>query len=113
MNSQNDKHNELQRREKELEERERSLRLRELEAEIYQREKAQDPPLYETRKDNPPDSKLKRWGRKLANVGKFLAVVIGVVVTMRIAYWLALMVMVTGIGWISYKIFLESDRPKD
>ena len=120
MNSFNHKEEELRRREKELEERERAIRLQELEAEINQVPTAEmsqsqqaggaDPPLYETRKHQEPEGKLKQWQRKLINIGKFLGIVVVVVVTIRIAMWLAMAVMVGLIGWLGYKLFLEEDR---
>jgi hypothetical protein len=65
----------LRRREKELEERELALRMRELEAEINQ------PPLSQTVKHQPPETKLQRWKKQLIRVGTFLGVVVGVIIT--------------------------------
>ena len=114
MNSNNENENELELKVKELQKREQLLRLRELEAEIQDQRKEQqrqqqyqEPPFYPTRKDNPPENRLSRWKKKLGNVAKFLGFAIAVFVTVRIAYGLSIMIMVTGIVWISYKIFLE------
>ncbi|MDP8964247.1 MAG: hypothetical protein M3O33_09745 [Cyanobacteriota bacterium] len=106
MNSQDDKENELRRRERELQAREQAIRLRELDAEINQ------PPLLQTAKHREPNSSLKPWYGKLVNVGKFLAVVVTVVIAIRVATWLATVIMVGAVAWVAYKIFLESDRPK-
>jgi Flp pilus assembly protein TadB len=106
MNSQDDNENELQRRERELQEREKALRLRELEAEIDQ------PSLYETAKHQEPQSSLKRRYGQLINVAKFLAIVVGVVVVIKVGQTLAYVVMVGAIAWVAYKIFLETERSK-
>jgi hypothetical protein len=109
MNPQNDKDNELKHQEKELEKREQLLRLREIEVEIYEKEKSQETFFYSTRKENPPEGRLKRWRRTLVNITKFFGFVLATVVTIRIVYGLAIIIMVGGVVWIFYKIFLEKD----
>lgn len=108
MTSQNDKdrHNEIQRLERELQERERKIRLRELEAEINQ------PPLYPTTKDKPSEKSLKQRYKTLVNVGKFLALVVVVAVTFKIAIALASVILVGAVAWVAYKLFFESKRSK-
>ena len=106
MNSQDNQDNELRRRERELKEREHQIRLREIEAEINQ------PPLHKTQKHQPPESSVKRWYGKLLSVGKFLAVVVAVVVAFKVAVSLAYVVIVGAVAWVAYKIFLEKDRAK-
>ena len=106
MNSQNDNENELQRREREIQERERSIRLRELEAEINQ------PPLYQTQKHQPPESSRKKRYKQLVNVGKFLALVVVVAVSFKIATTLATVILVGGVAWVAYKLFFEGDRKR-
>ena len=125
MNSHNDKDEEIRRREQDLEERERAIRLRELEAEIHQAAAedirnpstpAGEPPLYPTRKHEEPEGKLKRWRRKLANIAKFSAVILGTIVVISagalIAKWIVTGLMVLAVGWFAYKFFLEEERPK-
>lgn len=111
MNSPNRKEEELQQREKELQEREHALRLRELEAELYQQSPTSEPPISPTSKHREPEGKLNQRFRQVVTVVKFLGIVIAVVVAVRIATWLATAVMVGGIAWIAYKLFLEKDRP--
>ncbi|HBL13554.1 MAG TPA: hypothetical protein DD379_19585 [Cyanobacteria bacterium UBA11162] len=106
MNSPNDEHRELQRREQELQKREQELRLRELEAEINQ------PPLYKTVKHEQPESKLQRWGRKAILVGKFLAFVIVGYGVVKLGTIVASIAIVGAIAFIGYKIFLEGDRTR-
>jgi hypothetical protein len=110
MNNPNEKEQDLARREKEILERERALRLQEMETEIYQEQNYQkgDAPFVQTRKDNPPEGKMKQWLRKAVNVGKFLGVVVAVIVAVKVAYWLALTIMVAGVGFVAYKLFLEN-----
>lgn len=108
MTSQNDKdrHNEIQRLERELQERERKIRLRELEAEINQ------PPLYPTTKDKPSEKSLKQRYKTLVNVGKFLALVVVVAVSFKIAAMLATVILVGGVAWVAYKLFFDGDRKR-
>jgi hypothetical protein len=106
MASEDDKEQELQRREAELRKRELEIRLRELESEIN------PPPLYETVKHEQPEKATDRWKRQIVQVGKFMGIVIAVIVAVRIASWLATIVMIGGIAWVAYQIFLANDRPK-
>ena len=106
MSSQDDKDNELQRREQELQARERAIRLRELEAEINQ------PLLYQTQKSQKLETSAKQRYGKLIKVGQFFALVIAVVVAIRIATALAFVIMVGAVAWVAYKIFFQSDRAK-
>ena len=106
MDSHEDKEKQLQQREKEIEAREQAIRLRELEAEIYNNE----PPLYQTTKQERSEGKFKIWLKKTVNIAKFFGIVIGVVVAVKIAYWLALVIMIGGVSWIGYKVFIEKDE---
>ncbi|HEY9638756.1 MAG TPA: hypothetical protein V6D14_35560 [Coleofasciculaceae cyanobacterium] len=104
MNSQDDQEKELRRREQELQAREHAIRLRELESEINQ------PLVHQTVKHREPESSLKRWYRQLVNVGKFVGIVVAVVVGIKVATWLATVIIVGGIAWVAYKLFFEGDR---
>jgi len=106
MNSQNDKDKALQRREQELQEREQAIRLRELEAELYQKE----PPLYQTVSQEKRENWLKQWQRKLGRVAKFAALILVVIASYKIAVQLAGVIIVGTIAFVSYKLFLESDK---
>ncbi|UBF28424.1 hypothetical protein K9N68_11440 [Kovacikia minuta CCNUW1] len=118
MDSQNNKDEELRRRENELQAREHALRLRELEAEIYQQASSQEPPIAPTTKHQASENTLKQRYRQALNVAKFLGIVVAVVVAVKIATWLATAIVVGGIAWVAYKIFFESksseknQRPK-
>ncbi len=107
MNSPNDKERELKRLEEDIKKREQALRLREMEAEIN------EPPLYKTVKHEQSEGKLQQWGRKLVMLGKFLAIVLVVVVTIQVGIKLAYALIIGAIAWVGYKIFFESDRTKD
>lgn len=99
------KEEELRRREEALKEREIQIRMRELEHELG------SPTVHPTTKlDNPP-RKRRPWYKKLPDIGKFLLILIAVVVAVRIAAWLATAVLVLGVGWVGYKLFIEGDRP--
>ena len=119
MNSNDDQEKELRRKQKELEEREKLLRLKELENEIYERaerekedrirDQQKEPDFYPTRKDNPPENKLVRWQKKAMNIVKFGGFMVAAFITIKVAYTLSLVIMITGIGWFAYKIFIEKD----
>lgn len=106
MNSQDNKEQELQRREQELQAREHAMRLRELEAEINK------PLLYQTVKHQVPERSPQRWYGKLLITGKFLVLVVAVVVCIRLATSLAYLIMVGAVAWVVYKLFFDGDRSK-
>ncbi|MEG4582268.1 hypothetical protein QUA71_22020 [Microcoleus sp. MON1_C5] len=110
MNSPDKKARELRHQEQELRKREQESRLRELEAEIDR----SVPEYLRTSKYEEPDSqvngKLKQWRRKILAVAQFTGIVIAVVVAVRIASWLATALMVGGIAFIAYKMFVEENR---
>lgn len=115
MNPQNDndRENAIQRREQELQEKERAIRFRELEAEIYGREKDRETPFYQTQKNELQESSLKRGFKKFKKWAKFLGFVVvgfGVVyVGVQVGIWLTYALIVSVIGFIGYKMFLEKD----
>lgn len=107
MTTPEEKERELERRERELREREQAIRLKELEEELN---KTDDPPYYETQKHEPQEGKLKRWSKKLAKIGKFLGIVVAVIVSVKVAAWLTSVIIIGAIAWVGYKLFLEDDR---
>jgi Flp pilus assembly protein TadB len=105
MDSPDKKARELRHKEQELRKREQEIRVRELEAEIDR-----SVPEYRTTKYEEPDSqvkegKLQQWRRKIIAVAQFTGIVIAVVVAVRIATWLATVVIVGGIALIAYQMF--------
>jgi len=109
MDSPDKKARELRHKEQELRKREQETQLRELEAEIDR-----SVPEYRTSKYEEPDSqvtgKLQQWRRKIIAVAQFTGIVIAVVVAVRIAFWLATVVIVGGIALIAYKMFFAEER---
>jgi Flp pilus assembly protein TadB len=110
MDSPDKKARELRHKEQELRKREQEIRLRELETEIDS-----SVPEYRTSKYEEPDSKVKegqlqQWHRKLIAVAQFTGIVIAVVVAVRIATWLATVVIVGGIALIAYKMFFAEHK---
>jgi hypothetical protein len=101
----NSREEELRRREEVLKARELEIRLRELEAEI---EKQHEPPVQPTRKHAQKSPKELVWYQRLPNVVKLGVVFVAVIVAVNIAHWLATIVIVGTIAWVSYKLFLES-----
>jgi hypothetical protein len=111
MSSSNPDDEQLRQREQEIRDRERAIRLRELEAELHQ------PPLLPTVKlptvkQPPADAKLQGKYRQIRNVATFFGLVVVVAVAVKIASQLATAVMVGGIAWVAYKIFMDSKPPK-
>lgn len=109
MSSQDDKYKDLQHREKELQERERSIRLREIETELYQ----QQPPMHQTvplKQQQKSEGWLKRWQRRILKLGKFAALIVVVVISYKVAVQLAGVIIVGTIAFVSYKLFIESDK---
>jgi ferric-dicitrate binding protein FerR (iron transport regulator) len=104
MNPQNKQEEELRRREQELQEREQALRIKQLELELGHA------PITSAGKSAPSESPVNRRYRQILNLAKFLGLVIAVVVAIRIAAWLATMVMIGSVIWVIYKLFFASDR---
>ncbi|MGK7938863.1 MAG: hypothetical protein AB4062_01620 [Crocosphaera sp.] len=109
----NEEEQQLKQREQALQQREQEIRLRELELEIFRRTQETEPPLYQTTKENPVEKPRKLWLKKLIGVSKFFALIVVVFVALRIAYWLALGIMIGSMTWASYKLFLEGNSSKN
>lgn len=114
MDSYDDKQKEIERKEAELKAREQALRFKELEAEIYQDNASQDPPVSPTRKHDPSPSPLALKWKKMVKFVKFLGfTLIGIAllrVGLMIGLWLSYAVLVGIIGFIGYRIFLAEDK---
>jgi Flp pilus assembly protein TadB len=100
----NSKDEEMRRREQEIQERERSLRLRELEAEISQ------PPLIPTVKHQESKGSMNQRMKRAIEIGKFLGLIIGVVVAVKVGVLLAQVVLIAAVAFVGYKLFLSGDR---
>ena len=119
MTTPEDKKRELNRREAKLQAKERELRLRELETEIYREQEAQtevvaEPPLSQTRKEQPKPNSIQKFGRKLAKFAKFVGFVVGGIAIIKVGFfvgmWLTYFVMAGIIAVIGYQIFLKEDN---
>ncbi|MEH2372437.1 DUF3040 domain-containing protein [Nostoc sp.] len=106
MTSESDRQIELEHRERILREREVELRLREMEINIH----ATDAAFHQTVKHQPEDSP-KPWMKKVILGGKLFALGVVALVAVRIASVLAGFIIVGALGWMSYKLFLESKKP--
>lgn len=113
MNSKQNKDEELRSREQELARREQEIRLRELEAELHQPQ----PPVMPTSKLEPKKRKRPKWLRKVVNVSKFLGLVLGALILVRVASvlaWYAVAAILVGaIAFVGYKLFLEDGKDDD
>ncbi|MFK8184987.1 MAG: hypothetical protein AB8B99_16570 [Phormidesmis sp.] len=96
----------IRRKEKELEAREIKARLKELENEL---EQIPVTPTYKHNEQEAPATKEKSRGflQQMNDVGKFVLIVFSVVVAIRVAAWVGFAIMMAGVVWVSYKIFLE------
>lgn len=105
MNSPNDHDEQLRLREQELQEREYALRLREIEAELHQ------PSISPTVQQPAAAGKLQKYCQ-LLNVMAFFGLVVAVVVAVKIASQVATAIMVGGIAWIAYQMFVQGRRSR-
>ncbi|MBW4613126.1 MAG: DUF3040 domain-containing protein [Desmonostoc vinosum HA7617-LM4] len=103
MTSQNDRHEELEQRERLLRQREMELRLREMEAKIHD----PDAPFYQTVKHQQPNSQ-KPWMKKFILGAKLIAIGVTVLIAVRIAAILAGIIIVAALTFVSYKLFFDS-----
>ncbi|MEH2196144.1 MAG: DUF3040 domain-containing protein [Nostoc sp.] len=105
MTSERDRQKELEHRERTLREREVELRLREMETNIH----ATDAAFHQTVKHQPENSQ-KPWMKKLILGGKLFALGVVALIAVKIASVLAGFIIVGVLGWVSYKLFLESKK---
>ena len=99
---------------------EQESRLRELEIEIERGRVANrqlnydQTPVYKTRKHNPPQNSIQKFGSKIAKYAKFTAfVVVGVAIIRAgflIGMWLTYFVFASIIAAIGYQIFLKDEK---
>ncbi|MEM9567168.1 MAG: hypothetical protein AAF974_02585 [Cyanobacteria bacterium P01_E01_bin.34] len=94
----------LRQREAELRERELTLRLKEMEMEL---QKAKGDRLSKNTIYSPTNrpGRTWRWRRNAIEGLKLFAVVVAVMAAIRIAYWLASVLMVLGVGYLVYKLY--------
>ena len=94
---------EIRRQEDRVKARELKQRLNELEKGLV------EPPVQPTVKHTEPIQRKKAsLSKKITDIGKFMLVVVSVIVAIRLAAWVGTIVMVPGITWMAYKLFLES-----
>ena len=118
MNTPEDKEREFKQREAQLKARERELRLRELETEIYQEHQFSEPqagasevPFYKTKKHQPAENSLQKFGKKIVKFAKFAGfVVAGIKVGFFIGMWITYLIMAGIIAGIGYQIFLKEEK---
>ena len=108
MNYPDQKAREIRHKEQELRKHEQELLLRELAAEIDRSVPADIISKYDEA-DSKTNSKLQQWRRKILATAQFTGIIIAVMVTVRIAYWLGTALIVGGIALIAYTIFFEED----
>ncbi|MEO0986301.1 MAG: hypothetical protein AAFY20_12215 [Cyanobacteria bacterium J06639_14] len=95
---------ELRRREAEIKARELQIRMRELEAEL------EETPVHPTYKHEAPPPQKRIWYKQLPNIVKFSGIAVAGIVAVVIANWLITAVLIAGVAWVGYKLFLEGDR---
>lgn len=93
----------IRQREEALKARELKIRLREIEQEL------DNIPVQPTAKHREvAGPKSRKMLRKITEIGKFLLIVIGVIVAIRVAAWISTLVILFGVSWVVYKLFIES-----
>ncbi|MBT9318000.1 hypothetical protein [Leptothoe spongobia] len=96
------KKQELHNQEAKLKEREIKVRMRELESEI-------DASTPGKLKANRKAALARPWYKRLPKIVRFGLLILGAIVAVRIAAWLAGVLLFFGIIWVGYKLFLERD----
>ncbi|ABA20973.1 conserved hypothetical protein [Trichormus variabilis ATCC 29413] len=99
----NDRHQELEQRERILREKEVELRLREIEQQIS----PNDATFHKTVKHQPEQ---KPWIKKVILGAKLFALAVAALVAVRIASALAGLIIIAILGWVSYQLFFVSQR---
>ena len=99
---------------------EQGSRLRELEIEIEREQGSKsrltrDPiPVYRTKKHNPPQNAIQKFGSKIVKYAKFTAFVLVGIGVIRagflIGMWLTYFVFASVIAAIGYQIFLKDEK---
>lgn len=107
MESQGDRYNESEQRERILRQREVELRLREMDSEVN----TPNAPFHQTAK-HQPESSEKLWVKKVIFGAKLFAIGVAALVAVRIASVLAGVVIVALLGWMSYKLFFDFPKNK-
>jgi hypothetical protein len=105
MTSQNNRHHELEQRERILREKEVELRLREMEQQIS----TNDAPFHKTMKHQAENSS-KPWMKKVILGGKLFALGVAALVAVRVASVLAGFVIMAVLAWVAYKLFFENRK---
>ncbi|MEL6777842.1 MAG: hypothetical protein AAFO06_11340 [Cyanobacteria bacterium J06597_16] len=101
----------IRRREESLKARELKMRLKEIEKEldnIPNQSSTQPSAAEHVHAEVVSDANTRRLYKKATDIGKFCLVVVSVIVAIRLAAWVGTIVMVLGITWMAYKLFLES-----
>ncbi len=108
MNYPDQKAREIRHKKQELRKRQQELLLDELAAEIdcsvpaYLISNCEEP-------ESKTNSQIKQWRRKKIAIAQFVGIFMAVVITVRVASWLAIALIVGVITLIAYNIFFEED----
>lgn len=119
MTTSEDKEREFELREAKLKAKEEEIRLRELETEVHQQYKYQEievdplPPLYQTTRQKKAEGSIRKFGRKIVKVAKFLGFAVLSIAVIRFGFfigmWMAYFFLLGIISFIGYQIFLKDD----
>jgi hypothetical protein len=115
--NQPDREQDLKQREESLRQREIEIRLRELAAEVdaatdaqQQPNIQQQPPLYRTEKHHPEKHRRGNWMTRLGFGAKFFGIVVAVIVAVKVASWLATLLLFGGVVWVLVQVFKIGQR---
>lgn len=104
--NQPDREQDLNQREEALRQRELEIRLRELAAEVDAKTGTQpQPPLYPTVKHRQVN-----WMTRLSYGAKFFGIVVAVIVAVKIASWVATLLLFGTVVWVLVQVFKISQR---
>jgi len=110
MTAFDDMEEDIRRREDAVKARELKMRLKEIEKELeaIPKQPVDHGTAQSVEAEVVSEAKNRSLFRKAKNVGMFGLIVVSVIVAVKIATWVATILMVLGITWMSYKLFLES-----
>lgn len=105
MSSFEDIEEKIRLREQKIKARELEVRLKEIEHEL------DEIPVQQTTQHQEPvaPKRKKSLSKKTTDIAKFCAITLSVIIAVHIAAWLSTALIVVGVLWLAYKLFIEAD----
>ncbi|MGF1588344.1 MAG: UbiA family prenyltransferase [Pleurocapsa sp.] len=120
MTTADDREREYQLRKAERQAKKQELRLRQLETQIDQQQRRNqpevnlEPPLYQTRKHPQSPKSFQKFGRKIVKFAKFTAFVVAGIAVIKVGFmigmWITYLIMASIVAAVGYQIFLKDEQ---